>query len=83
MTNPEPPDPKTGGSIHPIAHYGCVQGEGCRLHPGLTIRDYFAGKALGSMLSVMAKYSVVDIEWKELAEASYALADAMLKARSG
>lgn len=46
---------------------------------GMTLRDYFAAKALNAYLS--------DIEWRydttvvEAAEAAYQMADAMLKAR--
>jgi hypothetical protein len=45
---------------------------------GMTLRDYFAGKALQGMIA-----SCTQQNWKEeyAAKASYQLADAMLKAR--
>jgi hypothetical protein len=46
---------------------------------GMTLRDYFAGKALQGMIASCTKQN-----WKEeyAAKASYQLADAMLKARA-
>ena len=48
--------------------------------PGMTLRDYFAAKALPA---VMAKTSLSDSDWqiRGMAEHAYKLADAMLKAR--
>ena len=46
---------------------------------GMTLRDYFAGKTLGAITG--AKLSE-GWELENLAEASYAMADAMLKERS-
>jgi hypothetical protein len=50
---------------------------------GMTLRDYFAAKALQSYLSDLC-FSIDDdrdIYFKEAAEISYQVADAMLKAR--
>jgi hypothetical protein len=46
----------------------------------MTLRDYFAGKALQGMIA-----SCTQQNWQEeyAAKASYQLADAMLKAREG
>ena len=44
---------------------------------GMTMRDYFAAKAMQAILSD-PNYTAED---RKLAEASYAIADAMLKAR--
>lgn len=44
---------------------------------GMSIRDYFAGQALAG---IMADYNIGD-SFHDVAETSYALADAMLEAR--
>jgi hypothetical protein len=58
-------DPETGGqwSEH--------------VDPGMTLRDYFAAKAMQGFLSAQDCGWAVD----EMAGAAYAMADAMLKAR--
>jgi hypothetical protein len=43
---------------------------------GMTLRDYFAGKALHGLLA-LDNYG----KWDELAKCSYRISDAMLKAR--
>ena len=44
-------------------------------HPGMSLRDYFAGKALTGLSS----YKTITSE--EMAKLAYTIADAMLKAR--
>jgi len=44
---------------------------------GMTLRDYFAAKAMQGLLA-----SNRDLSWRELGGLSYDAADAMLKARS-
>jgi hypothetical protein len=46
---------------------------------GMTLRDYFAAKAMQGMLSACTGWSEAGIE--RLAKCSYMTADAMLKAR--
>ena len=49
-----------------------------RLSIGMTLRDWFAGQAIASVsFSTMQRSSI-----KEIAEHSYALADAMIAARN-
>ena len=50
---------------------------------GMTLRDYFAGQALGIMNTALQQgyWSPGDDPDREIAEASYQIADAMLKAR--
>ena len=49
-------------------------------NPGMTLRDYFAAKALQNFRDQIGSQS--DQEWFDLmAEGAYRLADAMLKAR--
>ena len=51
-------------------------GETMRGHKGMTLRDYFAAKAMQGLLA-----SNRDLSWRELGALSYDAADAMLKAR--
>ena len=63
----------TGGPAFPTATLA-QKTEG-----GMTLRDYFAAKAMQGM---MADGQILQlVEDKELAKAAYGLADAMLKAR--
>ena len=52
----------------PNSHYNNVY--------GMTLRDYFAAKAMQGLLA-----SNRDLSWRELGALSYDAADAMLKAR--
>ena len=64
-------DKDTGGPAFPVAFTTSP------LH-GMTLRDYFAAKALGGMLADPAVSSVTT---HRLATAAYDYADAMLEAR--
>ena len=47
-------------------------------YKGMTLRDYFAAKAMQGMMS----YGIgLEFEYKEIADRAYAIADAMLTAR--
>jgi hypothetical protein len=46
-------------------------------HAGMTLRDYFAAKAMQGMLAAQAKASI-----ERRSEVAYEIADAMLEARS-
>ena len=48
------------------------------MQPGMTMRDYFAGRAMQSYLLDKDRDSFTFEQW---AQASYEMADAMLKAR--
>jgi hypothetical protein len=50
-------------------------------HRGMTLRDYFAAKAMNSLISDPDWRS--DMVWHETAYAAYQMADAMMKARDG
>jgi hypothetical protein len=75
-----------GGSAFPIVVPDCGHGDARSVDAGMTLRDYFAAKALGGMLA----YSQNDRDgnWANncpkscVAEAAYEYADAMLAARS-
>ena len=49
---------------------------------GMTLRDYFAAKALQGFIQYSATKGIYTPPDNELAKASYDLADAMLKARA-
>jgi hypothetical protein len=48
---------------------------------GMTLRDYFAAKAMQGMLAGLLAYGR-DIVWNQIAEDAYKQADAMLKQRT-
>ena len=49
-------------------------------HSGMTLRDYFAAKAMQGMLAGLLAYGR-DIVWSHIAEDAYKQADEMMKAR--
>jgi hypothetical protein len=51
-----------------------------RYRDGMTLRDYFAAKAMQGMLAGLLAYGH-DIMWDQVAKDAYKQADAMLKAR--
>ena len=76
---------KDGGPAFPVSTrpmenetgYGHQDGFSTWQHGGMTLRDYFAAKAMQSMLGVIPADGA-----KALAVASYAMADAMLAERA-
>jgi len=51
--------------------------------PGLTVRDYFAAKAMAALLGAIARnYAMSRIHEPEVATSAYWMADAMLKERN-
>lgn len=72
-----------GGPAFPADSY--ATGDGGRrpvIYSGMTLRDYFAAKAMSSV-PVQSAYNMKDNESHEryVARRAYAMADAMLKAR--
>ena len=69
-------DTDTGGPAFPIDTNMEVSGQ---MYFGMTLRDYFAAKAMAGLLSRIGndKMNVHDV----LAQRTYAIADAMLEAR--
>ena len=65
---------ETGGPAFP------THPEGALIHDGMTLRDYFATKAMQGILTATLTPNTV---WSqdEAAETAYNVADAMLKAR--
>jgi hypothetical protein len=76
-------DKQTGGPAFPLMYD--VPSENLRhIHVGMTLRDYFAAKAMQGFIAgdAMLKESDTSEGWlKNIADASYEMADAMLKAR--
>lgn len=54
--------------------------EGLMQHTGMDLRDYFAGKAMQSLIQVLAKDTSV-VSYTHITDMSFKLADAMMKAR--
>ena len=66
----------TGGPAFP------THPEGALIHDGMTLRDYFASKAMEGILASNTEHEHEDAHiFDAIAEASYKQADAMLKAR--
>ena len=66
----------TGGPAFPHIDSGCG-----RFEAGMTLRDYFAAKAMQGYLSSYPKDVHPEVVW--VATYAYQMADAMLKAREG
>ena len=72
-------DTNTGGPAFPIKQYNrniMAFEEVC----GMTLRDYFAAKAMQGMCATLGEVSGEPF-WHVLASDAYKMADAMLKAR--
>ena len=73
---------ETGGPAFPANHFDMAESE-----HGMTLRDYFAAKAMQAMLSAYPCQAIGDIEggiqadWHDLASDAYEMANAMMKAR--
>jgi hypothetical protein len=77
---------ETGGPAFPTAQVninGVDEQDGISAFDGgMTLRDYFAAKAMQGMLATGDDYQdLLGDGWDWYAKASYAMADAMLKAR--
>ena len=70
--------PNNGGPAFPIPLLPGQSWQGMGPCDGMTLRDYFAGRAMQSYLLDKDRDSFTFEQW---AQASYEMADAMLKAR--
>lgn len=69
----------TGGPAYPTSNYGAIVPMSTGYSEGMTLRDYFAAKAMNALILEMADWKYAP---EALAKYAYAQADAMLKARS-
>ena len=70
----------TGGPAFPVS----ILGETIKNQEGMTLRDYFAAKAVAGMFYPAIADSLMgdhDLDCDQLATYAYTMADAMLKAR--
>lgn len=69
-----------GGRWFPLGVSVSPMGDPVHGFDGATMRDHFAGEALGALVS---PETITDQAWAidEIAKAAYALADAMIRAR--
>lgn len=65
---------QAGGSAYPHENH--------LSHRGMSLRDYFAAKAMQSIVSVLHQ-GIRPADIKTMCADSYAIADAMLEARNG
>lgn len=79
---------ETGSSAFPVNAYSYIDGRGTsktqKPVDGMTLRDYFAAKAMSAYISTAAAPCIVgglDGAEDELAKGAYKMADAMLEAR--
>ncbi len=68
---------KDGGPALPVVELDRVTGAVCDQHFGMSMRDYFAAKAMQGMLAAPKNYATT-----ELVSYAYEVAEAMLKARA-
>ncbi|MEE9909812.1 hypothetical protein LWV33_21715 [Brucella intermedia] len=74
---------KTGGAAFPVTFEGgSNNGDAPFFHEGMTLRDYFAAKALNGLLAGQFR-DTGSLNLKELPEEAYRIADAMIAAREG
>jgi hypothetical protein len=72
-------DRDDGGPAFPSIEEGTEPRE---VHPGMSLRDYFAGEALGEWVKAHIEGSVDDLNKRQIAVECYGYADAMLAERS-
>ena len=71
-----------GGPAFPVNELDQVTGNICAQHLGMTLRDYFAAKALPTLLREYRDEVEAGGTGFNVSEDAYAIADAMLKARA-
>ena len=74
---------ENGGPAFPceVSVYELGQVGHRELMPGMTLRDYFASKALLAVMDIVSKMSGVKTH-EQTAEIAYSVADAMIKERN-
>ena len=69
---------KNGGPAFPIEYMHWEHLDAPPEFKGMSLRDWFAGRALTGLL---ATYTTDEVAWEKVAARAYGLADAMLAAR--
>jgi len=72
---------KDGGPAFPVPAELC-QDLTVQEQRGMTLRDYFAAKAMQGMLSASENYQTINYQTIELAKYAFDVADAMIQERS-
>lgn len=70
----------TGGPAFPEQQGADVHGEKYSISPGMTLRDYFAAKAMAEILARWGSHQ--DVAHHSIAKIAYQMADAMLSERA-
>lgn len=70
----------TGGPAYPTNNYAAIVPISTGYSEGMTLRDYFAAKA---MLGILTNNNLEDCDDFVVANCAYQMADFMLKARGG
>jgi hypothetical protein len=79
----------TGGPAFPLAFEDSIETPETRVEYGMTLRDYFAAKAMQAIYAAQVEWQSTDCPadaeslqvMEDVAGDAYALADAMLRAR--
>ena len=71
---------ETGGPAFPVQYSNEADGPTVMPHVGMTLRDYFAAKAMHGMAG-SRRYCEVGWDQADMASQAYEIADAMIKAR--
>lgn len=74
-------DINTGGPAFPVPMFSIGHAKYEAQQQGLTLRDYFAAKALQSVVGWVSTRSET-LDYHQCAKSAYGIADAMLKARA-
>lgn len=76
-------DKETGGQAFPLTTWQSPDGMiGLMNNPGMTLRDWFAGQAVAGLFNHSGWVATHDGDGEEVAKRAYAVADAMLAART-
>ena len=71
-----------GGPAFPIKDYKWLYDDEYDSSPGMSLRDYFAAKAMEEAICVMGGVVGYEQTTKQIAKRAYEMADAMLAERS-
>lgn len=75
----DPLDPRASVFPTSVPHSACIPGEGCRVHAGLSKREWFAGMALQGLLARQLDPRDLAYEPEQSVRNALAFADKMLE----